>query len=142
MRSSMLLQALMGCGSAEEPDCAVDQNTQNGYYTLHLSEHGGYCGRVWETVDTLIADGAPLPPDDRAGCSLNTSKWEPNSCTTRTTFDCNDAGFWEMQLDWIVSSHQDRPDVVFGSLRLQATNSSYPYLCESVYYFEGFKQDQ
>jgi hypothetical protein len=44
-----------------------------------------------------------------------------------------------MQMDWIVSSHQDRPDVVFGSLRLQATNASFPYLCESVYYFEGFK---
>ena len=130
---------LAACGDAEERDCAVGQDTQNGYYTLHLAEHGGDCGRVWETVDTIITNGAPLPPDDRAGCSLNTSKWEANSCTTRTTFDCNDAGFWEMQMDWIVSSHQDRPDVVFGSLRLQAVNSSFPYVCESVYYFEGFK---
>jgi hypothetical protein len=48
------IMLLAACGDAEERDCAVGQDTQNGYYTLHLAEHGGDCGRVWETVDTII----------------------------------------------------------------------------------------
>ena len=132
---------LAACGSAEERDCAVGQDTQNGLYELRLTQHGGDCGRVWESIETEIVDGAPIPPDDQAGCSLNVTNWEPNSCTTRTNFDCNDAAFWEMQMDWIISSHQDRPDVVFGSLRLQAVNFANLYMCESVYYVEGFKKE-
>ena len=52
---------LAACGDAEERDCAVGQDTQNGYYTLHLSEQGGDCGRVWETVDTIITDRSTSP---------------------------------------------------------------------------------
>ncbi len=141
MRLLGLVILCVACGSDDPVDCQMNQGTQNGEYVLHLTEHGGDCGRVWETVDTLLVDGAPMPPDDRAGCSLSTSTWESASCTTRTTFDCNDAGFWEMQLDWILSSHQTRPHIVFGSLRLQAINPTYPYMCESVYYFEGFKKE-
>ena len=132
---------LLSTGCADD-ECNIPQSTQNGMYELRLEETSGDCGRVWEVIETELIDGAPMPPDDDAGCSLNTRNWEPNTCSTRTTFDCNDAAFWEMQMDWIVSSHQDRPDVVFGSLRLQAVNSSFPYMCESVYYFEGTKSEQ
>ena len=131
---------LAACADHEQRECALGQDTQNGLYKLRLTQHGGDCGSVWESIETELVDGAPMPPDDQAGCSLNVSNWEPNSCTTRTNFDCNDAAFWEMQLDWIISSHQDQPDMVFGSLRLQAVNYAQLYMCESVYYVEGFKK--
>ena len=95
---------LAACGDAEERDCAVGQDTQNGLYELRLTQHGGDCGRVWESIETEIVDGAPMPPDDRAGCSLNVTNWEPNSCTTRTNFDCNDAAFWETDGEFLYRS--------------------------------------
>ena len=47
---------LVACGDAKERDCVVGQDTQNGLYELRLTQHGGDCGRVWESIETELVD--------------------------------------------------------------------------------------
>ena len=94
------LLMLLACESEKTERCTSSQEAQTGLYQIETSPVDGNCGAIGDLEVEIIAGIVQI--DESIGCSLTTTRWDQNTCTTHSVQDCDDE-VWVMHMKWKLS---------------------------------------
>ena len=133
MRNKILICSLfIGCATPE-PNCALNQQSQTGLYSMFLTEESGDCGALGH-AEVEVGNGIPLLGASQ--CIVSEGEWTQAACNTRSVVDCDD-GIWVLHLEWNVHSVDASSETLAGTLSAEMDKWDGIYTCTGDYSFKA-----
>ena len=136
MRYLIMFVMLASCTPGDNTICNSSQEVQTGEYDMQTSEAFGDCGSMGSL--TVSIDSGIVLLDEGVGCVLESSSWESDTCSTHSSFVCDD-GTWKMNLIWEVSTEGADQSLLSGKLSADMSKWGGIYTCYSEYDFTAVR---